>query len=57
MELIELIVFPIAFIYFLWLHYRDKRIRRLQPAWQIIADAVIDRDEAGNIRTIFIKLP
>ena len=50
----ELIVFPIAFIYFLWLHHRDRKAQA--SPWRIEANATIERDEAGQIRTIYLHL-
>lgn len=48
----ELIVFPIAFAYFLWLHSRDKRKsahRAALPKKDIELTLLITRDDAGRI--------
>jgi len=51
----ELIIFPIAFIYFLWLHRRDRREakrRATLPSKNITLTLFIERDDAGRIQEI-----
>ncbi len=52
----ELIVFPLALIYFIRLHLREKKEAELRAPLEIAGDAVIERDASGNITVIRISL-
>lgn len=53
----ELIIFPMALAYFIWLHVRDRRNARLRAqgiAAPVSGTAAIERDKTGNVQTIFV---
>lgn len=54
----EIIVFPIAFFYFLYLHRRDRREakQRKFPVSVVLNVERIETDENGRITTIYARI-